>query len=83
MNDIMKIFKSLEEAALLIKSVVKSNWKRRKRTKRGIYCYIIRYMLSGARLIGNLSTGNGVKTKIPRNKVMRAGEECIRAGHCF
>ena len=34
-NDIIKIFKSLEEAALLIKSVVKSNWERRKRKKGG------------------------------------------------
>ena len=40
-------------------------------------------MLSGARLIGNLLTSNGVKTKILRKKVMRAGEKCIRAGHCF
>ena len=48
-----------------------------------IYWYIIRYMLSGARLIGNLLTGNGGKTKIPRKKVIRTGEESIRAGHCL
>ena len=83
MNDIMKIFKSRKEAFLLIKNIVKSNWKRRKGTKRWIYWYIARYMLSGARLIGNLLTGNRVKTKIPRKKAMRAGEESIRACHGF
>ena len=41
--------------------------EKQQKVKR-IYWYIIRYMLSGARLIGNLLTGNGGKTKIPQKK---------------
>ena len=34
----------------------------------------------GASLLGNLSTGKGVKAKIPRKGAIRAGEGTVRAG---
>ena len=37
----------------------------------------------GAGLLGILLTGKGVKVKIPRRRVIRAGEGTIRAGQDF
>ena len=54
MNDIMKIFTSLEDAGLLIKDVSVAI-KNEAKTKRQISQYVIRYINSS--LSGNLLTG--------------------------
>ena len=69
MNNIMKIFKSLEDAGLLIKDVsetVKSEPKEQKGGFLGMFLDTL-----GTSLLGNLLTGRGTN---------RAAEDTIRAG---
>ena len=48
MNDIMKIVQVLEDSNILLKGVTKAikNEKKKKRTKRTIFKYVIRYFRS-------------------------------------
>ena len=56
--------------------------KMKQKNKKVDFLNILLYTL-GATLLGNLSTGKGVKVKIPRPGVRRAGEGMIRAGQDF
>ena len=81
MND-MRIVKSLEGSDLLIKDVNKTFKNEAKEQKHGFLSMLLGTL--GASLLGNLSTGKGVKRlKIPGRGVMRAGEGTIRAGQDF
>ena len=66
MNDIMKLFKSLEESGLLIKDVSETI-KNEAKQQKGEFLSMLSGTL-GASLLGNLLTGKGV---------MRAGEGAI------
>ena len=81
MVGIIKRVKYLEESGLLIKGVSKTIKNEAKEQKGGFLSMLL-YTL-GATLLGNLSTGKGVKVKIPRPGVRRAGEGMIRAGQDF
>ena len=81
MVGIIKRVKYLEESGLLIKGVSKTI-KNEAKEQKGGFLNILLYTL-GATLLGNLSTGKGVKFKIPRPGVRRAGEGMIRAGQDF
>ena len=81
MVGIIKRVKYLEESGLLIKGVSKTI-KNEAKEQKGGFLNILLYTL-GATLLGNLSTGKGVKVKISRPGVRRAGEGMIRAGQDF
>ena len=81
MDDTMKIVKSLEESGLLIKSVSKKNQNEAKEQK-GAFLRMLLGSL-GAISLRNLFTGKGVKAKIPRQGIIRAGEKKIRVGQNF
>ena len=76
-NDIIKIVNSLEESGLLIKGV-RDALKNEAKEQTGKFLVIV-FALLGASFLENLLTGGGVKTKIPRKGVIRAGEGTIRA----
>ena len=57
MNDIMKIIKSLEESAILIKSVSQTIKNETKEQKRGFLGRLLGTL--GASLLKNLLTGKG------------------------
>ena len=71
-NDIMKIFKSLEESGLLIKGVSETIKNEAKEQKGGFLKMLLGTL--GASLLGNLLTGKGT---------IRAGEGTIRADDNF
>ena len=71
-NDIMKIFKSLEEPGSLIKRI-SEKIENRAKEKRGVFLSKL-LSTSGATLLGNLLTVKGT---------IRASESTIRAGHDF
>ena len=81
MDDIIKIVKSLEEIDLLIKGASKTIKNEAKGQKGGFLSMLLGKL--GASLFENLSTGNGVKDKIPRQGAIRADEGTIRAGQDF
>ena len=69
MNDIMKIIKSHEDAALLIKVVSETTENDAKMQKVGFLGMFLGKL--GACLLENLLTGKGIKqTIIPKRKVM-------------
>ena len=59
MNDILKIFKSLEESDLLVKSVSETIENEAKEQKGGFISMLLGTI--GASLLGNLLTGKRVK----------------------
>ena len=82
MNDIMKNVKSLEQSGLLIKGVSETI-KIEAKEQKGRFLTILLGTL-GAILLGNLLTGNRVKSvKKPGQGVWNAGEDTIRAGQDF
>ena len=72
MNDIMKIFESLEESFLLIKGVSETTENKAKEEK-GEFLRMLLGTL-GASLLGNLLAGKGAT---------RAGKDTVRAGQDF
>ena len=68
MDDIMKIVKSLEDSALLLKGFTKTIEKEAKAQRGGFLSMLLGIL--GASLLGNLSSGSGV---------IRAGDREIRA----
>ena len=68
MDDIMKIVKSLEDSALLLKCFTKTIEKEAKAQRGGFLSMLLGIL--GASLLGNLSSGSGV---------IRAGDGEIRA----
>ena len=81
MDDIMKIVKSLDESSLLIKGVSKTIKNEAKEPKGGFVSKLLGTL--GASLFWNLLTGKGMKAKMTRKRVMRAGKGAIRADHDF
>ena len=80
MNDIMKIFKALEESGLLIKeSNVKVKQLKMKRKNKKEDFLILGTL--GAILLGNLLTGK--RTIRAGEGTIRAGEDTVRTGHGF
>ena len=77
MNDIIKIVKSLEEYGLFIKGV-REALKNEAKEQTGEFLVML-FALFGASFLENLLTGTGVKIKIPRKGVTRAGEGTSRA----
>ena len=71
-NDIMNIFKSLEESGLLIKDVRQTIKNEAKEQKGGFLGMLLGTV--GASILGHLLTGKGT---------IRAGESTIRAGENF
>ena len=71
-NDIMNIFKSLEESGLLIKDVSQTIKNEAKEQKGGFLGMLLGTV--GASILGHLLTGKGT---------IRAGESTIRAGENF
>ena len=74
MNDIMKIVMSHEEYGLLIKGVRETNKNEGKEQKRGFLAMLLD--TSGASLLGNLFTDEGLNTAC--KGTIRTGQ----AGHC-
>ena len=72
MNDIMKIFKSLEDFGLLIKGIMKTIENEAKDQKGGFLGMFLGTL--GANLLGNM---------LGRKDVLRAGDEKIRSGSFF
>ena len=68
MNDILKIFKSLEDSGVLLKGVSETIKNEAKEQKGGFLSMLLGAL--GASLLGNMLAGKGV---------IRAGEETIRA----
>ena len=77
MDDIMKIFKSLEESGLSIKGVTENIQDEGKEQKRGFLNMLLGTLC--ASLLGNLVTGKVLKAKISGQGGIRAGEEAITA----
>ena len=74
----MKIVKSLKEAGLLIKGVsetVENEVNEQKRRLLGMLTATL-----GASLLGNMLTGRGMKSKIPKREATIPGLGVIRAG---
>ena len=82
MNDILKIFKSLEESDLLVKSVSETIENEAKEQKGGFISMLLGTI--GASLLGNLLTGKRVKwSKIIGRGLIQAGEGTVRASQDF
>ena len=81
MDDIIKMVKSLDESSLLIKGVSKTIKNEAKEPKGGFVSKLLGTL--GASLFWNLLTGKGMKAKMTRKRVMRAGKGAIRADHDF
>ena len=70
MEDLIKIAKSLEDSGLLLKGVTETVQNKVKKQKGGLFSMLLGTF--GARLLGNLLTGKGIKG---------AGEGIVRAGY--
>ena len=70
MNDILKIFKSLEDSGVLLKRVSETI-KNEAKEEKGVFLSMLISTLD-ASLLGNMLAGRGV---------IRAGEGTIRAGY--
>ena len=82
MNDIMKIIKSLKDAGLFNKGGSETVVNEAKKQKVGFLSMLLCAL--GARLLGNLLTGKGVKhSKIPGRGVIRAGKWAMRSDQDF
>ena len=88
MEDIIKIVKSLEDSDLLLKGVTETVQNEVTEQKRGFLTMLLGTL--GATLLGNILTGQGVKTtsqgrginRAGKSRgVNRAGEGVLRAGY--
>ena len=79
MNNVMKIFKSLKESGLLIKSISETIKNKAKEQKGGFLGKLLGTF--GAILLGDLLTGKGT-IRAGKSRI-RAGEDTIRAGQDF
>ena len=70
MKDIIKIVKSLEDSALLLKEVRETVQNEAKEQKEGFLNMLLGTL--GASLLGNILTGKGINS---------AGEGALRAGY--
>ena len=77
----MKVVKSIEDAGLLVKSVSEVIKNEAKEQNGGFLIMVLCTL--DASLLQNLLTGKGVKAKIPRKGVMKAGEGTTRAVQGF
>ena len=77
MNDIMKIFKSLEESGLLIKGVSKTIKNEAKAQKGGFLRILLGTL--GASLLENLLTGKAAIATSQGRGTVRAGKGTFRA----
>ena len=77
----MKIVKSLQASVFLIKGVSKAIRNEAKEQRVGSLSMLLDTL--GVSLLGILLTGKGVKAKIPRRGVIRAGKGTVRAGQDF
>ena len=75
MNDIMKIIKSLEESALLIKGVNETIKNKTKEQKRGFLGMLLGTL--GASLLGNMVAGKGIVRVASGNE---KGKGIVRGG---
>ena len=75
-EDLIKIIKSLEDSALLLKGVTESVQNEVKEQKGGFLSMLLGTL--GASLLGNLLAGKGINKK--GNGINRAGEGILRAG---
>ena len=71
MEDIIKIFKSLEDSGLLIKGVTETVQNEIKEQKGGFLSMLLGTL--GASLLGNLLTGKGIYRAGKGKGVVRAG----------
>ena len=78
MKDIIKIVKSLEESGLLLKGANETVQNEAKEKKGGFFSMLLGTL--DARLLGNVSAGEGVTTSQARG-INRAGEGVIRVGY--
>ena len=81
MGDIMKIVKSLQESALLIKDVSETIKNESKYQKGGFLGMLLGIL--GASLLGNLLTGKGAIVASQERETIRTSEGTIRAGKKF
>ena len=81
MGDIMKIVKSLQESALLIKDVSETIKNESKYQKGGFLGMLLGIL--GASLLGNLLTGKGAIAASQERRTIRTSEGTIRAGKKF
>ena len=81
MGDIMKIVKSLQESALLIKDVSETIKNESKYQKGGFLGMLLGIL--GASLLGNLLTGKGAIAASQERGTIRTSEGTIRAGKKF
>ena len=81
MEDIMKIFKSLEDSRLLIKGVTETIQNKAKEQKRGLLIMLLGTL--GASLLGNMLAGKGITRAGygPKDLQSKKGEGIIRAGY--
>ena len=78
LDDIIKMFKSLEEAGLLIKCVSEAVENEVKKQKGGFLGMLAATL--GASLFGNMVAGRGMKSKMPEREATIPGPGVIRAG---
>ena len=79
MNHIIKIVKSLEDSALLLKGVTETVQNEVKEQKGGFLNMLLGTL--GASLLGNLLTGRGVIRAGQGKGINRAGEGIVRVGY--
>ena len=79
MNDIMKTVKSLEDSGILLKGVTETVQNEVNELKGWFRSMLLGTL--GARLLGNLLVGQGVKRAGKGRGINRAGEGILRAGY--
>ena len=77
-EDIIKIAKSLEDSGLLLKGVSKTVENEVKEQKGGFLNMLLGAL--AARLLRNLSTGQGINRTGKGRGIIRVGEGVLRAG---
>ena len=79
MEDIIKIIKSLEDSALLLKGVTETVQNKVKEQKGGFLNMLLGTL--GASLLGNILAGKGINRAGKGKGINRAGEGVVRAGY--
>ena len=79
MNHIIKIVKSLEDSALLLKGVTETVQNEVKEQKGGFLSMLLGTL--GTSLLGNLLTGKGINRAGKGRGINRAGEVVLRDGY--
>ena len=78
-EDIIKIFQSLEDSGLLLVGVTETVQNEVKKQKGGFLSMLLGTL--GATLLGNPLTGKGVNIAGKGREINRAGEGIVRAGY--